>query len=117
MIGAPVGTLILATSSRWMNGDLFLEVMKHFVEATNSWQTYRALLIFNNHESHLTPAVVSYAKEHSIEVLTLPPHYNSTLQLLDVTVYRSLELFYYRALNTWLFTHSHIASLFNEAFV
>ena len=122
--GAPVGTLGLANPSGWMNGDSFLEVMIHFVKYTNSSRSHRTLLILDNHESHLTPAVVNYAKENGVELLTLPPHCSNRLQPLDVAVYRSLKLYYHRAMDTWMLCHPgstitiyDVAALFNEAFV
>ncbi|KAI5722611.1 hypothetical protein M8J76_010920 [Diaphorina citri] len=58
--GAPPGTLGLANKSGWMMSDLFLETLKHFVKHTNSSEERPTLLIYDNHESHLSYQAISY---------------------------------------------------------
>ncbi|KAJ8940590.1 hypothetical protein NQ314_010668 [Rhamnusium bicolor] len=36
LVGAPTGTLGLTTPSGWMNTELFVETMRHFIKHTNS---------------------------------------------------------------------------------
>lgn len=122
--GAPIGTLSLSHQSGWMTGESFLEVMKHFVKHTNSSNENPSVLILDNHESHLTPAVVNFAKDNGVIIVTLPPHCSNKLQPLDVSVYRSLKIFYYRAIDGWMLAHPgvpltihDVAPLFNEAFL
>jgi len=45
--GAPPGTLGLATPSGWMNQDLFLKVMEHFIKYSSSSKENPALLIYD----------------------------------------------------------------------
>lgn len=52
--GAPPGSLGLAHTSGWMTSDLFVEVMKHFIQHTAASSENPALLILDNHESHLS---------------------------------------------------------------
>lgn len=88
---APVNTIALCNSaSSWMTGDLFLKVMEHFIKFSYSSKENPSLLIFDNHESHLTPEVINLARDH----LTIPPHCSQTLQPLNVVVYKSLKKFY-----------------------
>lgn len=51
---APAGTLGLATPLGWINVELFVDVMKHFLHHTNSSKDCPSLLLFDNHESHLS---------------------------------------------------------------
>lgn len=85
--GAPPGTLGLAQPTGWMTGDMFLEVLKHFIKMTSSTRENPTLIIMDNHESHLTPAVLNHAKENGVTLLTIPPHTSHKLQALDVSVF------------------------------
>lgn len=122
--GAPVGTLGLAQKTGWMTGELFLEVMKHFVEHSKSSKEHQSLLIYDNHESHLHPAVINYAYDNGVSIVTVPPHCSDRLQPLDVGIYKALKSAYNRALDSWMLSHPgqtvgiyDIAALFNEAFI
>lgn len=66
--GAPVGTLGLAAPSGWMNSELFLEVMRHFIKVTESTKEHPSLLIFDNHQSHVSIATVNLAKENGVHI-------------------------------------------------
>lgn len=50
--GAPAGTLGLATPFDWMNSELFVKTMQHFIVHSNSSKDNPSLLIYDNHESH-----------------------------------------------------------------
>lgn len=52
--GAPPGTLGLAASSGWMNAEIFVDVIKHFIHHTCASKENPALLILDNHESHMS---------------------------------------------------------------
>lgn len=84
--GAPSGTLGLANQSGWMNADLFIDVINHFIQHSHSSMKTPSLLI-DNHKSHLSAKVLSLAKENGVAILTLPLHSTSKLQPLDVGVY------------------------------
>ncbi|KAJ8706846.1 hypothetical protein PYW07_012924 [Mythimna separata] len=121
--GAPVGTLGLAQPTGWMNSDLFPEVMKHFVKVTASTKENPSLLIVDNHDSHLAPAVLNIAKDNGVTLLTIPPHSSHRLQPLDVSVFGPLQTYYNAAMDSWLMRHPgktisiyNIAELLGQAF-
>ncbi|GBP43106.1 hypothetical protein EVAR_96368_1 [Eumeta japonica] len=121
--GAPVGTLGLAQPTEWMNSDLFPEVMKHFVKVTASTKENPSLLIVDNHDSHLAPAVLNIAKDNGVTLLTIPPHSSHRLQPLDVSVFGPLQTYYNAAMDSWLMRHPrktisiyNIAELLGQAF-
>lgn len=103
--GAPTGSLGLATPSGWMNADLFVEVMKHFIKNSQSSKENPSLLIMDNHESHLSLQVVDMAKEHGVTIITLPPHCSNRMQPLDVAVYKSFKTYYNKAVDNWMDLH------------
>ncbi|XP_063220582.1 uncharacterized protein LOC134529986 [Bacillus rossius redtenbacheri] len=102
---APAGTLGLATPSGWMNSELFIEVMKHFVRHTNSSKDSPTLLLFDNHESHLSLEVINIARDNGVTIVTFPPHCSHRLQPLDVAVYKAFKSFYNAAVDTWMMQH------------
>lgn len=107
--GAPVGTLDLAQPTGWMS---LSQVMKHFAKIT---APTKELLIVDNHDSHLAPAVLNIAKDNEATLLTVPPHSSHRLQPLDVIVFGPLPSYYNADMNLWLMRHSgKIVSIYNE---
>lgn len=105
---APPGSLGLATPSGWMNSELFVEVMRHFIRHTNSSVENPTLLLLDNHESHLSIDCIDLAKSNGVTILTFPPHCSNKLQPLDVGVYFSFKAHYNRAVDSWLMHHPGI---------
>lgn len=85
-----------------MTSKNFLSVLQHFVANSRCSQDNTVLLIINNHESHLSIAAITYAKENGIVILTMPPHTSSKLQHLDRCVYGPFNTFYNQELNAWM---------------
>lgn len=100
--GAPPGSLGLATSSGWMNSELFVTTMKHFIKHTSSSKENPSLLIMDNHESHLSIEALDLAKENGVTILTLHPHTSAKLQPLDVGIYSPFKSYYNAAMESWL---------------
>jgi hypothetical protein len=103
--GAPHGPLGLATSSGWMTSEIFPQVIDHFIKYTLSSKEKPTLLIMDNHESHISLAVIEKAKENGVTILTLPPHCSHRLQPLDVSVYASFKAHYNSAVDNWMLHH------------
>ena len=85
---APPSTLELEKPTGWMTSVLFYDVIIHFVKYTNASNNNPVLLILDNHESHLSIAVINYAKEHGITLLTIHPHGSHKLQPFYVSIRR-----------------------------
>lgn len=62
MFGGPAGSLGLATPTGWMNSELFVDVMSHFIKHSRSSPENPSILLFNNHESHLSIEALDLAK-------------------------------------------------------
>ncbi|XP_044764429.1 uncharacterized protein LOC123320994 [Coccinella septempunctata] len=106
--GAPSGTLGLATPSGWMNSELFVSVIKHFIFHSGSSKLNPTLLLFDNHESHLSIETLNLAKDNGVVILTLPPHCSNKLQPLDVSVFGPFKTYYNSALDSWMMTNPGI---------
>ena len=98
--GAPSGSLGLACKTGWMNSELFLDVMNHFIKFSS--QENPSLLTYDNFEVHLSIAVLNLAKEHGVTILTLPPHSTHKLQPLDVGVMGPFKTAYNAATDLWM---------------
>ena len=103
--GAPPGTLGLAAQSPWMTGELFVQVLHHFVNFSGSTKDNPTLLILDNHQSHLAPEVLQLAKQHGVVLLTLPPHCTHKLQPLDVGVFGPFMTYYNQAISNFHMNH------------
>ncbi|KAE8738054.1 hypothetical protein FOCC_FOCC016475 [Frankliniella occidentalis] len=122
LINAYPGTLGLAAPSGWMNGDLFPEVMKHFVKHTGSSKQNPTLLIMDNDSSHLALEALDIAKNNGVTLLTLSPHTSHKTQPLDVSVFSPFRNYYDNAMRSWIMSNPgqnvtiyHVASFVNTA--
>ncbi|KAK9681274.1 DDE superfamily endonuclease [Popillia japonica] len=100
--GAPSETLGLVSTSGWMTSELFPSVMRHFISHSNSSKDNPSVLIYDNHESHLTIETLNLAKDNGVTIVTLPPHCSNKLQPLDVSVFYSFRSHYNAQVDSWL---------------
>lgn len=105
LMGAPTGSLGLATRSGWMTAELFPLVLKHIKEYAQCSRDNPILLFMDNHCSHISIEAISYAKDNGIVVLTFPPHCSHKLQPLDVAVYGPFKAAAKVFLNDWMRTN------------
>jgi len=90
--GAPSESLGLAHSSGWMTTDLFAKVSK----------SNPAVLLMDNHISHLSIDAIDMAKENGLTLLTFPPKCSHKLQPLDVGVYGPFKRYYSSLCDSWM---------------
>ena len=101
--GAPFVSLGLAYKTGWMNDELFLNVMNHFIKFSSSTKENPSLLIYDNFEAHLSIAVLNLAKEHGVTISTLLAHSTHKLQPLHVGVMGPFKTAYNAAIDLWMF--------------
>lgn len=78
----------------WINEELFIVWLKHFVKITCATPDNPILLLLDNHSSHCTLASFEYCRVNGIVMLSFPPHTSHKLQPLDLTVFGSLKKSY-----------------------
>ncbi|CAG5025166.1 unnamed protein product [Parnassius apollo] len=88
-----------------MTAKSFLKFMEHFKKHSHASKDNPVLLILDNHESHVSIEVISYAKSNGITLLTLPPHCSNKLQPLDIAVYSSFKSRYNTALSNCMLSN------------
>lgn len=101
----PPGALGLAHISGWMNEECFLKALEHFVAHVRPTKENPALLLMDNHVSHINLRVVEFARQNSVVIVTFPPHCSHKLQPLDVTVYGPFKTRYRIAMNEWMLSN------------
>jgi len=121
--GAPPGTVGATSPSGWINGDLYLKWLKHFIQHTAATVDRKVMLILDNHESHVTLQAYEMCRENGVIVVSLPPHCSHKCQPLDLAVFGPLKTAYYKRCTEWMrmnpgqrITQYQIASLFGDAY-
>lgn len=102
LAAAGIGADGAANPSGWMKGEQFLKYLAHFKRYARPSLESPALLILDNHESHMTIAGLDFCKENGIIVLSLPPHTSHKLQPLDRTVFGPIKKFFNAACDNWM---------------
>ena len=90
-----VGTTMAMQDKGYMTSYLFSRWMDHFIEQLHDIQllspSNRHLIILDGHKSHLTLEVIQKAKEHVVDMLSLPSHTSHALQPLDVICFKPFK--------------------------
>jgi hypothetical protein len=105
MNGAPEGSLGLVYESGWMTSGNFVKVLEHVVKFTGSSTENPIILIMDNHESHIALDSIIFAKDHGINIVTLPPHASNKTQPLDLSVFGPHKSCFNSAANAWMLSH------------
>lgn len=123
MDGAPEDSLLLVSDSGYMNSDLFVQWLKHFIEMVRCSKDLLVLLILDNHSSHLSLEAIELARENGVILLSLPPHTSHRLQSLDTGFFGPLKKAYAVACDNWqtsnparAITQFQVARLFGTAY-
>ena len=103
--GAPLGSVGAADKSRWMNSEICVSYLRHFIKHTNCSKNNNVLLVTGNHDTDVQLEVVDLARGTGIVILTLPSHCSHKLQPLDRVVFGAFKRFYNSACNEWMMDH------------
>lgn len=98
----PPGCIGSANPSGWVTSKEFLVFIKHFVKHTKCSKEQPALIVLDNHASHLSVDMINYCRENGITLLSFPPHTSHKLQPLDRSVYGPFKRFYNAAADSWM---------------
>lgn len=98
----PLGCAGSANPSGWMKETHFIDNLKHFVSHVRCSKTKPVLLLFYNHDSHLSIEGLNYSKENEITILSFPPHCSHKLQPLDRSVNGPLKKYISSAFDSWM---------------
>lgn len=103
--GSPPGTIGGVSANGWIDMDLFLQWLKHFVKNVKPTPDNKALIVMDGHVTHKSLAVIEYARQNSVVMLCLPPHTTHRMQPLDKTVFGPLKTAYNAACDKFMVSH------------
>ena len=84
---APPGALGLPSPKGWMDNEIFVKYMNHFIKYVNPSEEKPVLIVLGGHQSHKTLAVIELARENHFYMITLLPYTSHRLQPLDLTFF------------------------------
>lgn len=123
MIGTLPESIALAQPNGWMNADFFLKWLHHFVKFSKPSKEKPVLLLLDGHCSHKDLAVISFAKENNVHMISTPPHTTHKLQPLDRVFMKPFKDAYFEACGLWMransgarITEYEIAAMVTQAF-
>ena len=103
--GAPAGTAFACTKSGWIDSDVFVEWLKHFIEDVKPTQENKILLLLDGHSSHSKNIeAINLAREKGVIMMSFPSHCTHRLQPLDVAFFKSLKTVYNSVIEQYLRT-------------
>ena len=105
IVGGPLGCIGGANKSGWMNEDLYVNFIKHFIHHVRSSKEQPVLLILDNVDTHISPTAIDLARENGVVMLTIPPHTSHYLQPLHRTCYGLFKIAFGVAMEGWMRSH------------
>ncbi|KAB0803759.1 hypothetical protein PPYR_00729 [Photinus pyralis] len=123
MDNAPAGAVAFTQEHGWMDKNIFVKWLNHFVKHVKPTKEDKVLLMLDGHISHKSLEAQEYAKANGIILFCFPPHCTHRVQPLYVVFFGPLSTYYNQELNLWLkthpgrtVTHYQVAELFKNAY-
>lgn len=105
-IGAPPGAIVTISDTGYINTDLFVQWLQHFINHVKCSKENKVLLLLDGHTTHSKNLeALLLARENGIVLLQLPGHTTHRLQPLDVSFFKPMEAYFTQALEKWLRTN------------
>jgi hypothetical protein len=105
--GAPPGSLVEVSETGYINSELFVKFLQHFIDHVHPTKEKKVLLLVDGHTTHSKNIkAIVLAKENGVILLQLPGHTTHRLQPLDVGFFCPLGKYYIQAQETWLKSHA-----------
>ena len=121
---APVDAVCKVSDSGYIDSELFVEYLQHFIAHVKPSPESPVLLVLDGHSSHTKHLeAIELARESGVIMLSLPAHTTHCTQPLDVAFFRPLKVYYNQAIEKWLRTNDgrsmtvfQVASLLCDAY-
>ena len=101
MAGTPAGSVGYTRASGWVNSELFIKWLEHFIAFAKPSKDKKVILIIDGHASHKTLEAVDCA-ESGVVLVCLLPHTTYQTQPLDKTIYGPLKIGYNNECDRWM---------------
>lgn len=101
--GAPAGSIFECQENGWINSELFVVWLEHFISCAKPSTERKILLVLDGHVSHTQNiTALIRAREVGLILLSLPPHCTHRLQPLDLTFFKPLSSNYNQCIDRWM---------------
>lgn len=125
MNGTPPGSKYACHPSGWIQQDIFVEWLHHFISITKPSAEDPVVLILDGHYSHTKNLeVITVARENHVHIICLPPHSTHRMQPLDVAFMSPFKTYYTQEITNWLrlnpgrvVTGYQVGELFGKAYI
>ncbi|KAJ2937617.1 hypothetical protein O0L34_g17873 [Tuta absoluta] len=122
--GAPAGSLVKVSESGYINRELFVEWLEHFISVVKPTKEDKVLLLLDGHTTYSKNLeALSLARDKGVILLQLPGHTTHRLQPLDVSFFKPMSTYYTQAIESWMranpgsaVTQYQVSRLINEAY-
>lgn len=105
-IGAPPGSCVTISDTGYINSDLFVVWLRHFIDAVKPSSDKKVLLLLDGHTTHSRNLeALELCRERNVIIVQLPAHTTHRLQPLDVAFFKPLGVYYIQAIEKWLRTN------------
>ena len=92
MKGAPQGSIQHNCKTGWIQKDIFVAWLRHFIKHTGSTTDNPSLIILDGHSTHVKSLeLIDLARSSGVTIVCLPPHCTHRMQPLDVSFMRPLS--------------------------
>ncbi|KAF2882385.1 hypothetical protein ILUMI_23805 [Ignelater luminosus] len=101
--GTPTGTIFDWYKSGWIQSNLFVEWLQHFISHTLPTRESPVLLLLDGHYTHTRNLfLIELARYNFVHIVSLPSHSIHRMQPLDIGFMSSFKTFYGQEIKTWL---------------
>lgn len=121
--GGNANMVAAVSDSGWINENLFVDWVHHFISYAKPTVAEPILLILDNHESHVSLGSYLLCRQNGIILLSLPPHTSHRMQPLDLTYFGPLKTAYNKECDLYMasnvgrkITQYEIVQLFAKSF-
>nr|XP_047138967.1 uncharacterized protein LOC124814907 [Hydra vulgaris] len=121
--GGNADMLATVSDSGWINENLFVDWLNHFISFAKPTKDEPVLLILDNHEIHISFDCYLLCRGNAIVLLSLPPHTSHRMQPLDLTYFGPLKSAYNRECDIFMaanigrrITQYEVVELFTKPF-
>lgn len=124
MNGAPAGSIYACHQSGWIQQEIFVQWLHHFIKITKPTKGDPVVLILDGHYSHTKNLKVdNAARADHVVIICLPPHSIHNMQPLCVAFMSPFKTYYVQEISQWLKQHPgrvmtvyQVAELFGMAY-
>ena len=88
--------IFTVSDSGWINDFMRVDHLQHFISFEKPTKEKLALIILDNHKSHISLGAYKIFQEHNLHILSSLSHVSHKMQPLDLTFFRPLKMGYHR---------------------